>query len=134
MHRHHRPGPVGDRRFDPRLVEIERVWPYVDENRPRPGAHERVGRRNEGKGRHDDLVPRPQIQQKGRHLQSGCARRGHQNSMNSETVLQEGLTPAGECPDARQLAASHRLSDVGQLVTNHERSIERDSDRHAALV
>ena len=73
MNRHDDAGPFGQRRGQPRLVEIQRVLANVDEHRPGTAQGEGVGAGGESKRRQDDLVALPDIQQQRRQLEGMSA-------------------------------------------------------------
>ena len=67
-------------------------------------------------------------------ISEGSPQEGLRYALRRQPEAGRTLAPAGERPDPSQLSTSHRLGDVSQLVTNHERSIEWDAVWHGALV
>src|SRR5712692_4652316 len=58
VHSHDRLGPARDGFLDLCLIDIERIWSYIDENRHSTAQHEGICRGNEGVRGHDHLVAR----------------------------------------------------------------------------
>ncbi|MNH35040.1 hypothetical protein D3C76_1473290 [compost metagenome] len=58
------------------FVNIECVFTNVDEHWHATSKYEGIGRRDEGVGRHDDLITWLNVQQQGSHFQSSSARVG----------------------------------------------------------
>ena len=119
--------PVGDRRLDQALVQVQRVGSDVDEDRPRAAQHEGVGRRDEGERRHDDFVARADVGEQRRHLQGGGAGMDEKHPARAARLEQERLAALGERSAAGQAPAPDCRFDVFQLAANSARAVEWDA-------
>ena len=59
-----------NRRFYLRLIDIHRIRPDIHKNRLRPPEDKSIRRGNKGIGRHDHLIPLPDIRKQRRQLRS----------------------------------------------------------------
>ncbi|BAK88810.1 hypothetical protein NCGM2_1951 [Pseudomonas aeruginosa NCGM2.S1] len=88
MHRQDRGGLRGDRRLDPRRVEIHGVLVDVHEDRLEPVPQQRVAGGDEGVRRGDHLAGHPQCLQRGDERQGGV---GEEHDVLHPQVLAQGL-------------------------------------------
>ena len=123
---HDRLRPRGDRRLDPRLVDVQRVGPDVDEDRRRAAQRERVRRRDERERRHDHLVAGSHAAEDRRHLEGRRAGVGEERLPGADPLLEPGAAALGERAIAREMAVRVGLGDVVELPAGHERLVERD--------
>src|SRR5262245_60574781 len=89
MHWHDRPGARGDRPSDQRLIQIERIVPDIDEDRPSSSAYDRVGRGYKSKRRKNDLVVGLEVAELDGYLERGGAGRRHQDLRRVEALFEE---------------------------------------------
>ncbi len=129
VHGHDRTRALGDRRFDQALVDVQRVWPDIDEYRDRTAQHEGVGGRHKSVRGHDDLVAWFQIRQDRRHLQGCCARMRQQRLRGTGARFKPTRTFPGEESVAGQVAIGMGLSDVPEFLARHVGLVERNVHR-----
>ncbi len=126
MHRHDGLGARRDRRFDFALVDVQRIGTDIDKHRHGAAQHEGVGRGDEGKRRHDDLVARLQVGQHRGDFQRSRARMRQQRLLAADALLQPAIAFARELAVAGQVAAGVGLRDIPEFFAGHIRLIEGD--------
>ncbi len=110
--------------LEPRLVEIEGVRAHVREHRSGSAQHERVHRRHEREGRHDDLVAGLDAQQQRGHLQRvGAGRRQHR-LRRAGLAFEDRMATACEVAVAGQVLRAERVGHVLVLGTGEARPVE----------
>lgn len=109
------PGAPCDQPADLLFIDVQRVRPDVAEHRPRPPQHKGIGGGDKRVSRHDHLVPLPDIQQDGRHLQGMRAGGGQKSAPASGELLQQLFAFFGKGLVAGNLAGLHRLADIIHL-------------------
>src|ERR1019366_732165 len=78
------------------LVEVQGFSTDIYEYWPDASQNERVGGRYERKGRDDHFISGRDVDEKGHHFQSTCARRGQQSGRHIELLLEQLTCPARE--------------------------------------
>jgi len=115
----------GETRLDERLVEIERVASYVDEDRPRAAKHEGVDGGDERECGHDDFVARFNVEKQCRHLQCVGTRGRQQDVGDAEAHVRAARCIARERPVPCGPATLDGLPEVLDLLALQADSIER---------
>ena len=88
--------------------------------------HERIGRRDKGEGRHDDLVTRPNVEQDGGHLERGGARMGQQRARAAGSFFQPGVTALGKGAISGKDIVLVRGLDIDQFLAGQIGPVERN--------
>jgi hypothetical protein len=111
------------------LVQIERVGPNIDEDRPRAPQDEGVDGGNKREIRDDDLVAWLHTEQQRTHIQRMCAGRREQDPWYQQPLLQQCVALLCERSVTGDMAALKRLKHVLALFPHGKWTIE--INRHA---
>ena len=120
-----------DGRGDQRCIEVERVRADIDEHRRRPAQGHRRRRADEGVGRQDDFVPRPDLAEQGAHLQRAGAGMGEQRLAAAGHGLQALLGLPRESAMALEPPVLQHLLQELQFRARQRRTVEGDVSAHA---
>ena len=125
VHRHDRPGAVGDGRLGGSRVDAEGVRVDVDEDRSRADDGDRVRRRRERERRDDHLVAR-------RMPIASSARCSADVPELTATQCRSPTSGANSCSNAAtsgpwaSIPRAHHVDDCGDLVLADQRACGRD--------
>jgi hypothetical protein len=117
-------GLCGDGRFNQPFVDIERVFPDINEDGHCSTQGKCIGGGDKGVRGHDHLVAGLQVKQQRGHLQCSGAAVGQQGMAGLGVLLQPDMAFLGELPIAGEVAVGMGLRDVPQLAACHVRLVE----------
>ena len=133
VHGHDRPRALGDLTFDPVHVHRPRARIAVDQHGHGLGLNDRQRARDDGEGRHDDLVARLQIEQRHRYLQRHRAV-GNRDAMPTPAVAGPAILESLDVrPSARDPTSLQGLRHKLQLTRPDPRLIDGDHGLEALL-
>lgn len=89
--------------IDHTLVQVECILADVDKDRYAAAQHECIRGRNEGEGRHDDLVAVGDVEQQRRHVERRRARMGQESLGAAGLLLDPAMATHREAAVAGQM-------------------------------